>query len=198
MDTPPASRLLDLVAAFYDAGLGLGSWQDALDKLAVVFGAASANLVLQGSEQGGTPEIVAIGVDEAGVEIYVQHYAVLNPVFPAVLRVPVGAPFTDSMVASRDVTLRSEFYNDWAHPNGLDQCLFSVLIREGALNGSVCVSRSAREGEFEQPHIELLALLVSHLQRAAYAQIRLAQAGRRGGCLRTHLQLGSRALHRRP
>jgi hypothetical protein len=169
-------QLLDIITALYDAGLGIETWERALDKLAAAFGAVSANLALQWGDPNRAQKVVAVGVDDATVDSYERHYAILNPIFSAVPRVPVGAPFTDGMVASRDVTLHSGFYNDWARPNGLDQGLFAVLVRDGVVNDTICITHSSHEGDFEEEQLELHSLLVPHLQRATQADIRMADA----------------------
>src|ERR1700719_4124242 len=107
-----ASQLVDLTGTLYDAGLGTSSWAHALDKLAAAFGGLSANLAFRSSVPDNTSKVVAIGVDDSAVESFEQHYAFLNPIFSAIPRLPVGAPFTDAMVAPREATRRGEFYND--------------------------------------------------------------------------------------
>jgi DNA-binding CsgD family transcriptional regulator len=54
----------------------------------------------------------------------------------------------------------------------------AVLVRHGVVHGCACVSRSPRDGDFEQAHLDLFALLMPHLQRAAQVYAKLASAQR--------------------
>jgi DNA-binding CsgD family transcriptional regulator len=174
-------QLLGVIGTFYDAGLGTESWEHALNMLAAAFGAVSANLALLWGDPSKAQKVVSVGVDSGAVDTYERRYGLLNPVSAAIPRLPVGAPFTDGMVSPRDVTLRGEFYNDWARPNGLEQGLFAVLVRDGVVNGSICISRSSREGDFDGDQLDLLSLLAPHLQRATQADICLADAIKAAG-----------------
>jgi DNA-binding CsgD family transcriptional regulator len=77
--------------------------------------------------------------------------------------------------------LKGEFYNDWARPNGLHSGLFAVLMRDSAVNGSVCLTAGSLDRDFDAEDLKFLSMLVPHLQRATQADTCIADAIRGAG-----------------
>jgi DNA-binding CsgD family transcriptional regulator len=94
-----------------------------------------------------------------------------------VLRRPAGIPFTDEMILPRSELARTGFYNDFGRPNGMDGVVQAFTYREPTGSGFFAAVRSPRQGAFGPEQIDLLALLLPHLERAMRIDLKLRAAG---------------------
>src|SRR5262245_48357308 len=124
---------------------------------------------------------VSVGVSQEAVEAYNRYYWRIDPMAPALNRMPTGLLYTDRSVVPRSTLERTELHNDWAQPHGVEDSAFAVLLHEGPTVGALCLGAPERASAFERADsFRLLQLLVPHLQRAAQTQwtVDSAVAGR--------------------
>ena len=130
----------DLDAALSEALLAIlleeGDWHQFLRLLISDQGDASALFMLQSdsaSGKSGTLSIVT-GLDDKAVQDYADHFASVNPWLPDhVLHTSAPHARRDFDVIDRETLKRSEYYNDYLRPIGLE--------------GSAGLTVSRREGE---------------------------------------------------
>lgn len=170
----------DLVGGIYDAALDPQLWPQILERVAGAVGATAAGLILTDPARQRF-SAVSVGVSSAAIEAYNHYYWRIDPMAPALGRMPVGLLFTDRSVVARSELERTELHNDWAQPQGLEDSAFAVLVREGQVRGAFCLGAPVHANAFERvDSLRLLTSLVPHLQRAARTQwaVGAAIAGR--------------------
>lgn len=160
----------DLVGRIYDAALDPQLWPETLERVAGAVGATAAGLMLTDPIRQRFAA-VSVGVSPAAVDAYNQYYWRIDPMAPVLGRMPTGLLFTDRSVVSRSELERTELHNDWAQPQGLEDSAFAILLRDGPALGAFCLGASARVNAYERSDaMQLLRMLVPHLQRAARTQ----------------------------
>ncbi|WP_052121543.1 helix-turn-helix transcriptional regulator [Inquilinus limosus] len=161
-----------LVAQAYDAALGRESWPALLARLADLLGGDSAVAL----HPTGTPlprdEAIRIRVDPACVPLYNAHYHATWPVLPALPRLP--AVFADRMLVPEATFQRSEFYADYARPQGRHSGLYWIDGGPEGLGAHLSVWRTRRRPDWGEAEMRLLRHLGPHLRRALVIARRLA------------------------
>lgn len=150
-------------------------WETALEALARLLDANSAAITVD--RKGGGGWGVSFGAaDRSFHESYFTHYGAINPLAARVLTAPEGSVLTERMAMRRTDYERSEFFSDWARPQGF-QYIVHVRVenRDDALTG-VGFTRPARTGDFEREDVDLLRRLAPHFRRSVQTYLRLAEA----------------------
>jgi DNA-binding CsgD family transcriptional regulator len=100
--------------------------------------------------------------------------------------VQAGSVFRGWDVVGPGDQRRSEFFNDWAVPNGIGDCVFASLVRDGDSVAWLGIGANFRSEPFADPDkIKLLRLLVPHLQQALRLQSNLGTVeSRQSGMLK--------------
>lgn len=170
----PADRIDALTEHLYDAALGEFPWEAALEALARLLDANSAAITVD--QKGGGGWGVSFGAaDRSFHEAYFTHYGAINPLAARVLTAPEGSVLTEHMAMRRADYERSEFFTDWARPQGFQHIVHvRVENRDDALTG-VGLTRSTRTGDFEPEDIDLLQRLAPHLRRSVRTYLHLAE-----------------------
>ncbi len=164
------STFAALIGAIYDAAADPSRWSDALCLIADAYGAPAAVL----GRQGKTPDKfwnMAPRIDPAFLQNYASYYHSVNPMWRRESSPPTGTVKTDSMVMPRNEFARTEFYNDFLLPQGIDTMLNAVVSLEGGRHTVVTVQGRRA---FEPEHIRLHKRLAPHLERAVQLNIKLA------------------------
>jgi len=162
-----------LVARIHQAATSSACWPELLQGITQATGAAIGGLILQGD--GKAAEIVATtGADPAALQSYSQHYRALDPVIPLILTQPIGSVLTQEMVIGRSKMVRTEFYNDWLRPQGVEDCL-AATVSNGETPGVLAFAVPANEHTFQRRAIELVRLLVPHLSIALWTHRHIGQ-----------------------
>lgn len=172
MPQPGEEGVSALIAQAYDAALGRESWPALLGRLADLLGGDSSATL----HPTGTPlprdEAVRIRVDPAYVPLYNAHYHATWPVLPALPRLP--EVFVDRMLVPESDFLRTEFYADYARPQGRHSGLYWIDVDGGGLAAHLSVWRSRRRPEWGEAEVRLLHHIGPHLRRALAIGQRLA------------------------
>jgi DNA-binding CsgD family transcriptional regulator len=154
----------ELIGLIYNAALGDGGWEQTLQALSKATSASVGGLVIAGS--GGAPGIVVTsGADPASLDSYEHHYHKIDPIIPRVLGQKPGEVVTQEMVIERSALMRTEFYNDWLHPQGVED-LLAAKVTEVGRPGIIAFAVPARTGNFGADAVRLVKLLVPHLRIA--------------------------------
>jgi DNA-binding CsgD family transcriptional regulator len=75
---------------------------------------------------------------------------------------------------SREEYCRTDIFNKWYKPQGIEAMMRTNLLIEGPVSTVVTVGRRYWEGDFGTTEIRLFTALIPHLQRAVQLQLRLA------------------------
>jgi len=167
-------RFADLIGHTYDAALGQEDWSVMLDRLLGVIGGVCASLTHHGGSKAGT---VGVGFDPDSFRLYDTYYHWVDPVLPALRRLPPlpsGSAFDDHGLVPRQDLERSEFYNDFLTRWGLNACLFWHWEQPQGRAVTLKIVRSRRQPFFGDEETRLLRSLAPHLGRAQLIERMLA------------------------
>jgi DNA-binding CsgD family transcriptional regulator len=87
---------------------------------------------------------------------------------------PLGAVYMPETFMSREEHGRTDIFNRWFKPQGMEAIMRANLLIEGPVSTVVTVGRRYSEGDFGTAEIRLFAALIPHLQRAVQLQLRLS------------------------
>jgi hypothetical protein len=121
--SPDVARL---VSKIHDAGLVPEAWPEALNALSDTWGAAGAAMIISRKTPTPIDWVCFSGLSAAFQSKYIDHYALLDP-FSPLLRVSPGW-MKLSECLPRSALLRSEWYNDFVLPCGIDDALGTCFI----------------------------------------------------------------------
>jgi DNA-binding CsgD family transcriptional regulator len=158
----------------YDVGIDQARWQALLTELSGVFD--GANFVLKGIDLASNLSIMAMttGYDPDFLRTY-DHYAARNPWVPIQARMPLGSAHQPEEFLAYSELTKTEFYNDWLRPQGVDTAAGMVLHRDPktffALSGDFSLRRADR---LQGSMLDVLGLLAPHLYRAFALNRRMA------------------------
>jgi len=176
--------LLQLIELAYDSSTDASRWPRFLERLAVAVGGGMGCITLE--HPGATPqaEIVAHGIDDAGLRAYAEHYAAIDPMQPRVQMRREGEVDLGEHVLDPEVLRRSEIFNDWYRPNGLDAGSIGGLVhRRGDVPTVVGLYQTLGSRGYGRDELALLQRLMPHLKRALHIHYRLGAAARQGAPL---------------
>jgi len=169
MDVEEVSELIGLI---YYAALDTDTWPVLLNRLA---DALSARCGVIGSHNSSTnaTAMTAPRTDPEYLRSFTDHWANRAFVWKAA-KLPVGTVIFREMMISRDEFCRTDYYNEWCKPQGVEAAIGANLLVEGPLSTVVAAYRPYTEGDFDATETKLFAELIPHLQRAVRLQLHLA------------------------
>jgi PAS domain-containing protein len=154
-----------LVSAVYDAALDADLWPSVLAQFAQAFGSRSAHLS-EDNLASNAGKLLSYGFDTVFDSLYAQHYAARNVLWKNIVRRCLQGVLTDRIIMSREDLTRSEFYNDFLQPQGVEE----VLCFVGTPHHDVCMNlvlgREHRHGVWGAKDMKALAMVTPHFDRA--------------------------------
>lgn len=172
------NHIFDVIDAVYEAASTPRKWEPALGNIARLCGAETASIAFLGNSIEES-SFWTTGLPEFAQSTYAAHFVHKDPITPVLIKRRVGAVIaTEESVIDSRILLRSEFHNDWAHPNGLRHCLVARAHQELGTSVSMVIGRGPSAGSFQESPAVLhnMELLLPHLRRAAQIQLRLEGA----------------------
>jgi DNA-binding CsgD family transcriptional regulator len=171
-------QILGAIDAIYESAMNSSAWTRALEDIARQCHAETASIAfLRKSIQDSS--FWNVGLEEAAQVSYSEHFVYRDPITPVLIRGSRKTEIaTEETVIDSETLLRSEFHNDWAHPNGLRHCLVANIYQGAGTSVSLIMGRGPDVGTFQASEVtfKTLGSLLPHLRRAAQVQIRLAEA----------------------
>ena len=160
------AQVLDLVGTAYDAALDPELWPSVLEQLCGFARAATANLFSQDVVNQTASRIFNWGGEPRYHALYVEKYARINPVFPKGLSFPVGEVMSLTDVISYDEYRKSQFYREWAGPQGLVDFAGIIVEKVATSLAALAVVRHERDGLVDDEMLRRMRLVAPHLRRA--------------------------------
>ncbi|KAB0682961.1 helix-turn-helix transcriptional regulator [Aureimonas leprariae] len=177
----------DIIEAIYAAAGRQGTWDEAIRALAAHLRAANGALYAE-NLPGDTGPLslddfaVEFGYDRRDLLDYAEHYCRCNPFSLYAEHMLYGEPATDDELdAMRIPRFRfeeSEFYRDWARPQGVRHILGQYVEDVDRRRLTVAFWRPADAGPYDPAERMMLGGAVKHVRRAIAldARLRLAEA----------------------
>ena len=167
--------VLDLVDRIYAAAETPELWPDALEGIAEATGSAASLLYRNmDAHEGGVDYTVRITPDAA--DAYQQYFHKIDPWGNsprAAALVKTGAVVDGDELVVRSDLRDTEYYNDFARPNGLTRVLVGILAKDGPFASVISLIRDEEAGEHGAGERRLLNALMPHLTRAVQIHRRL-------------------------
>lgn len=156
------------VEGIYHAAVEPSAWQTVLGQLVEVLDGRSARMLFMDGTATTVHASHTVNVDEGYLRQYVEHYVNACPWRPELRHKPKGRLYSTYLDFSNDqhVYHRSEFYNDWARPQGIEHGICGNVIATHDYAVQLLVQRTAEPGHFTREETDAVNRLLPHLQRA--------------------------------
>lgn len=157
----------ELINLLYDAVLEREKWPEFFDTLRRQFDGAALVLTQKGTS---VPDFRAFGTDPASIQTLREYYWAINPYpFDRALRLRVGEVIAADGLMDQSKILRSEFYNDWMHPQGVSSDHPYVCFHRSKSDFSSLAVAPHRDAFHNDrgKYIDRLSDILPHLVRAA-------------------------------
>jgi len=158
-----------LVSGIYAAPVASQRWVGVLREIYRTLDGVCGGLLM---DDGGVWSLDNSTLPTGAAQSYAEYYYRLDRVLAEVEHGPCGAVRTGSELMP--LVQKTEFYEDWLHPLGIDDGLF-VRITGGPRSASLIVAAPRRSGSFDTPErMQLVSGLVPHFHQALRTQDQLA------------------------
>lgn len=164
------------VQAIYDAAFDEQLFPDLLRQMAQHFGAQAGFIawVNEASHAGFQAEY---GNDPAYLKAYVETYAELDVLRPALMAAAEGEPQPAHPLLQTPDIQASRFYREYIVPQRIVDNLAVNLIKRDAMIATVAILRTGDVAPFDAGDIDAMRDLVPHLRRAVFlSSYRVRQA----------------------
>jgi hypothetical protein len=123
----------ELVGLIYDAALDPGAWPVMLNRLADVLSARCAFIGSHNSRTNATA-MTAPRTDPECLYSFIEYWARRAFIWNGGEKLPVGTVIVRDMIISRDEFCRTDYYNEWCKPQGVEATIATNLLVEGPLS----------------------------------------------------------------
>jgi DNA-binding CsgD family transcriptional regulator len=183
------------VISFYDAAMGVTSWNASLSILGPLL--SSRILVLFSQVPGKTQAtfLGGIGLQPDTVRQYVEYFGARNVLMteaPGLRGEGVGR--TSETICDPSVLLKSEYYNDFLRPMDVRYSAAVTPMRNDECAIHVSAFREHRMAPFGTNDVQLLEQVYPHLRRALQLRLQLADREQRFASLENVLAGNSRGI----
>ena len=166
-------KVLDLVAAIYDAGLDAALWPDVLNRIGDDVGRPLPTFGIF-DPAIGLSNVLAPRIDPEIVRNGIEDWAPHNPFLLRSANEPPGKVFTCADFMTLDEFTSTALYDEWWRPAGFsNDPLVTNLFADGAAFGFFASHGLLNKPPFDSSQKHLFATLAQHLVRAMALQRRL-------------------------
>jgi DNA-binding CsgD family transcriptional regulator/PAS domain-containing protein len=167
-------KVLDLVAAIYDAALDATLWPNILNRIGDAVGGPHVMFAIY-DPAIGLMNLLAPRIDpEIMRSDVVEHWVPRNPLLRPSACEPPGKVFTCANFIPLDEFAGTAFYQEWWRPAGFStEPLVTNLFVDGAASGFFASHELLNRAPIDSAQKRLFAALAQHLVRAVALQRRL-------------------------
>ena len=155
----------ELRGLVYGALLGENDWTTFLDRFSNLVPECKTTLFYHDARLQAGAYTISRGLPDQTKVSYAAHYAPRNPWMKGATTRPVGLVVSDQYMLTRQDLKRTEFYNDWLSPQGIEGCIGVTLHREGSHNSFLAITTPHSEAHEETGVMGALRNIVPDLQR---------------------------------
>ncbi len=179
-------RLLDVL---YEGVGAADGWDRFLAGLTATYAGGRASIAVHDTALPHDQPGITSGWEPDRIDAYYQYYAARNPWLPRVTTRPVGTVVPAEYMLPRQDLLKSELYQDFLRPVGLDSGLGVTLQQDGSRVMLLSILYPSRTSERDGMALARVQRLVPHM-------LRVAQLNRQFARLNSHAQAGAQMLDR--
>jgi DNA-binding CsgD family transcriptional regulator len=162
-----AKKVSELIGGIYDAALEHDQWPTMLRQIADFVGGHSATIFAKEvAKQEGFVAYESGEISDRYKKSYFEKYVKLDPATTGHFFAQVDEPISTEDLVPYDEFVQSQFYLEWAKPQGLIDFVASVLdksLTSGAMFG---VFRHERDGLVDEGVRRRMRLIVPHIRRS--------------------------------
>ncbi len=157
----------DLTETLYSILLGEADWTRFLDQLVSDRRKGGAVFMLQNDSMNGRSGQleIASGLDSSTITAYAEYYGRLNPWVPDHILLAEHRGIADHEVISREELYRTEYYNDYLKPGGIEGSAGMTLSRRGGASMILTMVHGESDPEVSTLMAERLDLVKPRLMR---------------------------------
>ena len=162
-----------VLTSIHQAAVSPAGWEPVLRQLAGLTGCVAGGLTVERfATRQGAP-LTFFGFDPHHVSRCFDQYLPLNPLFDIERRMQRGFLVTNGDVVALPQFRRSEFFNEWARPQGLCSPVTVVLHRTKSTYVPLTLVRPDGAGEVTKAGRAALSRFIPHLVHAMEVAVRL-------------------------
>lgn len=181
MPTWSHDEMLEAIERIYDAVEDPEAWERAIRPIADAVNAHVAVLYLRGGDDpvgGEVLDDIVRGATERDFQRFRDYYAAIEPAAALAFEQAPGAFFSMESLGKGCEYRRSEFYNDFARPQGGARSTYAwAPIGEGRF-AAVAYHREEQFGAFADAEREFLGRFLPHIAKALRIRDRIAASDR--------------------
>jgi DNA-binding CsgD family transcriptional regulator/PAS domain-containing protein len=160
-------QLSNLIGDIYDAALNPNLWTSVLKKSCQFVGGHAASLISKDAcSKSGDVYYHDGGIDPFYVQLYFNKYIKLDPCTVGHFFAQIEEPVATADLLPYDEFIETRIYKEWAQPQGLVDCVMSVLDKSATSVALFCVFRHELHGIIDDEARRRMRLIVPHIRRA--------------------------------
>jgi DNA-binding CsgD family transcriptional regulator len=164
-----AQRLSDLIGAIYDCAIDPGRWEATLSDIRDFLDCQNAMLYLYDPAIGAARISVVVGIEPQWLETMLRYTDSVSELFHHVADYETR-PIDEAVVLRREVPdevmQTNRYVIEWGRPQGIDDSLHIMLLRESTRVSLLSLGRHESAGYVTDRDVRLIELLAPHLRRA--------------------------------
>ena len=165
------------IAAIHDCAEGDDRWQDALERMSRFHKVINFAIGTVDPDRDFF-ESLNLRIDPTFEQSYINHWAPRNFLVRRSATLPVGTLFSFDTTMPRAEFRKTAFYNEWWHPQGMDQAIGANLVSGGSMCVYATAYRPLAAPEFSDQDAQCFRVLLPHLRRAMELRARLRRTDR--------------------
>jgi len=166
-------ELSELIGSIYEAAASPELWPQFLAALARTMDSSAALMLMHNSKRAEHTVSSSWGFEATPLRLYQERYGALDVWASQGPSKPTGYICASETLCPLPDLVRTEFYNDFTRPINIKHGMFGVVANHASAFTSVSVFRDPQAGQFLEPQLRVLNLLVPHIQRAFGIHFRL-------------------------
>jgi DNA-binding CsgD family transcriptional regulator len=173
------AELSELIGCIYDAASDQRLWPVFLERLGRMTHSLATTMMMHNARRAEYFASSSWGFDARDMQLYQDRYGALDVWASEAYSKPTGHVCASETLCSLAALERSEFYNDLMRRLSVKHAMFGLVANQAGALATVSLFRDPHAGEFLEPQLKILELLVPHVQRAFSIHFNLAGSNSR-------------------
>jgi DNA-binding CsgD family transcriptional regulator len=159
-------ELMELAGVIYDAALKPSLWADVLGRTAEFVGGPGAALFFKDANSENGSLAYDAGIDPHYRKLYFDEYIKLDPSTTGQFFAEIDNPISTTDLIPYDDFRETRFYKEWAQPQGLVECVTTLLDKSSTSVAMFRVFRHERNGLVDEEARRRMRLISPHIRRS--------------------------------
>lgn len=161
-----AEQLSDLIGCIYDTVLDSPSWTNAVERTMQFVGGVGASLYTKNAAMPSGHILHVVGISADYQSSYFDKYVALDPTTTVQFFAELDEPIGIEDILPYAEFKQTRFYKEWVQPQGLADCINSVLDKSITNVAMFGVFRHERDGVADERARHRMRLIAPHIRRA--------------------------------